>query len=86
MSLRLAALVVTACLCAAAFAQTPAPNLTRPQRELLQAIVTAVDAAAAQPETDRSEVAAAHPARLGRFALRRVLGRAAGDAVAGRCR
>ena len=49
MSVRLAAAIVTTCLCLPAEAQTP--NLTRPQRELLQAIVTAVDAAAAQPET-----------------------------------
>jgi hypothetical protein len=57
MSLRLAALVVTTCLCGtalgnAALAQTSAPNLTRQQRELLTAIITAVDAAAAQPETN----------------------------------
>ena len=52
MSLRLAALVVTTCLCGSALAQTPAPNLTRQQRELLSAIVTAVEAAAAQPETN----------------------------------
>ncbi len=37
---------------AASFAQTPAPNLTRQQRELLSAIITAVDAAAVQPETN----------------------------------
>ena len=52
MSLRLAALVVTACLCSdSALAQTAAPNLTRQQKELLSAIVTAVDAASNQPET-----------------------------------
>ena len=72
MGVRLAAAVVTTCLCgsssdlsaearrakaealpakeATAFAQTAAPNLTRQQRELLSAIVTAVDAAAGQPE------------------------------------
>src|SRR5262245_33005651 len=44
MSHRLLALVVTACLCDSALAQTSAPNLTRQQRELLSAIVTAVDA------------------------------------------
>jgi hypothetical protein len=49
MSTRLAAAVVTTCLCTAAFAQTAAPNLTRQQRELLQALVAAVDAAGAQP-------------------------------------
>lgn len=52
MSLRLSTLIVTTCLSASALAQTPAPNLTRQQRELLSAIVTAVDAAAAQPETN----------------------------------
>jgi hypothetical protein len=57
MSLRLGALVVTTCLCSTAFshaalAQNAAPNLTRQQRELLTAIVLAVDAAAAQPETN----------------------------------
>ena len=51
MSVRAAAAIVTTCLCGSAFAQTAAPNLTRPQRDLLQAVVTAVDAAAAQPET-----------------------------------
>ena len=45
MSVRAAAAIVTTCLCGSAFAQTAAPNLTRPQRDLLQAIVTAVDAA-----------------------------------------
>ena len=52
MSLRLAALVVTTCLFGTAFsnaalAQNAAPNLTRQQRELLAAIVSAVDAASA---------------------------------------
>jgi len=51
MSTRLAAVVVTTCLCGTALAQSPAPALTRQQRDLLQAIVAAVDAAAAQPET-----------------------------------
>ena len=51
MSFRLAAAIVITCLCGDAFAQTPAPNLTRQQRDLLQAIVTAVDAASTQPET-----------------------------------
>ena len=46
---RLAALIVTACLCATTRADAQAPNLTRQQRDLLQAIVTAVDAAANQP-------------------------------------
>ena len=52
MTLRIAAAVVTTCLCSSALAQTPAPNITRPQRELLQAAVTAVDASAAQPAAD----------------------------------
>ena len=52
MSVRVVTAVVTACLCGSAFAQAPVvPNLTRQQRDLLQAIVTAVDAAATQPET-----------------------------------
>jgi hypothetical protein len=50
MGVRLAAAVVTTCLCGAAFAQTAAPNLTRQQRELLSSLITAVDAAAGQPE------------------------------------
>ena len=51
MSPRLAALFVTACLCVLARAEAQSPNLTRPQRDLLNAIVAAVDAAATQPET-----------------------------------
>ena len=47
---RLAALIVTACLCAAR-AEAQAPNLTRQQRELLQSMVKAVDAASTQIET-----------------------------------
>lgn len=51
MTLRLAAAVVTACLCGSAlFAQAP-PELTRQQRELLQAVITAVDRSAATPLT-----------------------------------
>lgn len=51
MSVRLAALIVSVCLWPLlAFAQAP-PSLTRQQRELLQALVTAVDAAAAQPDS-----------------------------------
>src|SRR5436190_10969576 len=50
MSVRLAIAVVTACLCTtSASAQPAAPNLTKPQRDLLQAIVDGVDGAAAQP-------------------------------------
>lgn len=46
------ALIVSASLCGSASAQpsTPAPNLSRPQRDLLHAIVLATDAAAGQPE------------------------------------
>ncbi len=51
MSPRFAALVVTACLCPVAGAQAQTPNLTRGQRDLLHAIVTAVDAASSEPET-----------------------------------
>lgn len=47
---RLAALIVTVCLCSAASAQTPAPNLAKPQRELLQAMVISADAALNRPE------------------------------------
>ncbi len=47
-----AAVIVTVCLCGAnVFAQAP-PNLSRQQRELLQAVVAAVDGAAAQPPLD----------------------------------
>jgi hypothetical protein len=60
-SIRLAAAIVTACLCGlstealrakaeTASAQTPA--LAKPQRELLAALVGAVDAASAAPETN----------------------------------
>lgn len=50
MGIRLAALIVTICLPPSALAQTP--NLTRQQREMLQTIVRAVDAAATQPPLD----------------------------------
>ncbi|MBY0494664.1 MAG: hypothetical protein K2Y23_10650 [Cyanobacteria bacterium] len=46
MTSRLAATIVFSCLCTAAGAQTAAPNLTRQQRDLLKAIVSAVDTAA----------------------------------------
>lgn len=49
MTVRLAAAIVTTCLCGSALAQTPAPDLTRPQRELLGALVTAVDRTTASP-------------------------------------
>jgi hypothetical protein len=49
MRIRSAAFIVSASLCEVASAQ--APSLSRPQRELLTAMVSAVDAAAAAPET-----------------------------------
>ena len=52
MSIRVAALVVSACLCDVAFAQTP--NLSRSQRELLKAVVLAVDSAASAPADARA--------------------------------
>lgn len=51
MSVRLAAAIVTTCLCSGAQAQTPAPDLTRQQRDLLTEIVAAVDAAGGHTET-----------------------------------
>jgi hypothetical protein len=50
MGTRLTAAVVFACLSQIAAAQTPAPILTRPQRELLQAIVLSADGAVNKPE------------------------------------
>ena len=51
MNARLAALIVTICLSAGeAFAQAPV-SLSRQQRELLHAVVLAVDAAAVDPQT-----------------------------------
>jgi hypothetical protein len=50
MSIRFAAVIVSTCLCGLASAQTP--NLSRPQRDLLGALVSAVDAASAAPETE----------------------------------
>jgi len=46
--MRLATALVTTCLCGTALAQTP-PALTRPQRQLLQHLIAAVDSAAADP-------------------------------------
>ena len=71
--------VVSGCLCGVALsARTPgAATLAAHSAMLLQAIVAAVDAAAAATRDRRSEVAASHHARLGRLALRRLLGRAA---------
>ena len=51
MKVPLAAVIVSACLPGTAAAQSPAANLTRQQRELLHAIVVAVDGATSQPET-----------------------------------
>ena len=50
MTSRLAATIVFGCLYVNASAQTAAPNLSREQRDLLKAIVSAVDAST-QPET-----------------------------------
>ncbi len=52
MTSRLLAVIVTASLCAAVSAQTPAPALTKSKRELLRAILAATDAASAGPDTD----------------------------------
>jgi hypothetical protein len=52
MSVRLTAVVVSACLCTAAAAQTP--DLPKPQRELLAAMIAAVDAAGSTAETDNA--------------------------------
>ena len=53
MTSRLAATIVFACLCLpSASAQTAAPNLSRQQRDLLKAIVSAVDAATAADASD----------------------------------
>lgn len=52
MTFHLAAAIVTACLfsvCADVLAQTQAPDLTRQQRDLLQALVTAVDRTSSAP-------------------------------------
>ncbi|HYE88883.1 MAG TPA: hypothetical protein VEA16_21140, partial [Vicinamibacterales bacterium] len=45
----IAGAIVAVCLCRPAAAQSP--NLTRQQRDLLQALIAAVDAAATQPDT-----------------------------------
>jgi hypothetical protein len=50
MRVPLAAAIVSVCLCAGVSAQTP--PLAKPQRDLLSALVGAVDAATAAPETD----------------------------------
>ena len=52
MATRLAALIVCTCLSAGAAHGQTAPNLTRQQRDLLHAVVTAVDAASTQPPLD----------------------------------
>jgi hypothetical protein len=48
---QLASAVLIACLGTSAPAQSPVPNLTRQQREMLLALVAATDAAATQPPT-----------------------------------
>ena len=55
MRTRLAALVVTICLSAGDLFAQAAPNLSRQQRDLLQAIVNAVDTAAAQSAIDDAQ-------------------------------
>lgn len=50
------AFVVFVCSLTAAWAQTGAPNVSRVQRERLSALVAAVDAAGAQPETDTASM------------------------------
>jgi hypothetical protein len=55
MSVRLAAVIVLGCLYAGVQAQTPVPSLTRQQRDLLKAIVSAVDAASSQPQMPESK-------------------------------
>ncbi|HWI16587.1 MAG TPA: hypothetical protein VNT81_02480, partial [Vicinamibacterales bacterium] len=50
MAVRIAAIIVTAFLGGQAVAQPALPTFTRQQRELLQAIVTAVDASPGRPE------------------------------------
>ena len=52
MTSRLAATIVFGCLCVNASAQSAAPNLSRQQRDLLKAIVTAVDTTAATDTAD----------------------------------
>src|SRR5688500_2517063 len=52
MAIRLAALIVITCLSVGVAYGQNAPNLTRQQRDLLQTVVTAVDAAAAQAPID----------------------------------
>lgn len=50
MSVCIAALFVSACLCGSASAQSRTPNLTRAQHDVLRAIVLATDAAGGRPE------------------------------------
>jgi hypothetical protein len=54
MTSRLAAAIITVGCCVQLSAQTPTPALTKPQRELLTALVAATDAASAAPETDEA--------------------------------
>ena len=54
MATRLAALIVCTCLSVGSAHGQTAPNLTRQQRDLLHAVVTAVDAARAK-RVDRVE-------------------------------
>ena len=52
MTSRLAVTIVFSCLCVHASAQTAAPNLSRQQRDLLKAIVSAVDASTVSDASD----------------------------------
>ena len=54
MSFRLAAAIVITCLCGGALHAQSAPNLTRQQRDLLKAVVTAVDRAESLPPVDHA--------------------------------
>jgi hypothetical protein len=55
MATRLAALIVCTCLSVGSAHGQTAPNLTRQQRDLLHAVVTAVDAASTQPPLDDAD-------------------------------
>jgi hypothetical protein len=55
MTIRLAALVVTICLCGSHLAAQAPPTLSRQQRELLQSLLNAVDTAATQPPSAHTQ-------------------------------
>ena len=58
---RLAALVVTGCLYASAAESQAAPDLSRQQRDLLGALVTAVDRVSAEARSGKVDAATAPP-------------------------